>query len=111
MSWSHCFNMPLTFARLWSRDHVHLQAKSWLHTLLGHVTVLLICKIPVLYCTDRMCLVLSASYMLQALEYQMQQGVAEAARHDLYLAPLSAQHEYGPELHSNVCVLKLLQPV
>lgn len=49
--------------------------------------------------------------MWQALEYQMQQGVAEAARHDLYIAPLSAQHEYGPELHSNVCVLKLLQPV
>lgn len=49
--------------------------------------------------------------MWQALEYQMQQGVAEAARHDLYLAPLGSQHQYGPELHSNVCVLKLLQPV
>ena len=47
---------------------------------------------------------------MQALEYQMQQGVAEAARQDLYLMPLAAQHEYGPELHSNVCVLKLLQP-
>ena len=47
---------------------------------------------------------------MQALEYQMQQGVAEAARQDLYLVPLAAQHEYGPELHSNVCVLKLLQP-
>ncbi|KAL0026624.1 hypothetical protein WJX77_011706 [Trebouxia sp. C0004] len=45
-----------------------------------------------------------------ALEYQMQQGVAEAARQDLYLMPLGAQHEYGAELHSNVCVLKLLQP-
>lgn len=45
-----------------------------------------------------------------ALEYQMQQGVAEAARQDLYLVPLGAQHEYGAELHSNVCVLKLLQP-
>ena len=48
---------------------------------------------------------------VQALEYQMQQGVADAARQDLYLMPLAAQHEYGPELHSNVCVLKLLQPV
>ena len=48
---------------------------------------------------------------LQALEYQMQQGVADAARQDLYLMPLAAQHEYGPELHSTVCVLKLLQPV
>lgn len=45
-----------------------------------------------------------------ALEYQMQQGVAEAARQDLYLMPLGAQHEYGAELHSNICVLKLLQP-
>jgi hypothetical protein len=48
--------------------------------------------------------------VMQALEYQMQQGVAEAARQDLYLMPLGAQHEYGAELHSNVCVLKLLQP-
>ena len=48
---------------------------------------------------------------MQALEYQMQQGVADAARQDLYLMPLAAQHEYDPELHSNVCVLKLLQPV
>jgi len=50
------------------------------------------------------------SCCVQALEYQMQQGVAEAARQDLYLMPLGAQHEYGAELHSNVCVLKLLQP-
>lgn len=50
-------------------------------------------------------------WCLQALEYQMQQGVADAARQDLYVMPLAAQHEYGAELHSNVCVLKLLQPV
>ena len=50
-------------------------------------------------------------WCLQALEYQMQQGVADAARQDLYLMPFAAQHEYGAELHSNVCVLKLLQSV
>lgn len=48
--------------------------------------------------------------VMQALEYQMQQGVAEAARQDLYLMPLGAQHKYSADLHSNVCVLKLLQP-
>lgn len=53
----------------------------------------------------------SMSWCSQALEYQMQQGVADAARQDLYLMPLAAQHEYGAELHSNFCVLKLLQPV
>ena len=51
-----------------------------------------------------------AEIFMQALEYQMQQGIAEAARQDVCLMPLGAQHEYGPELHSNVCVLKLLQP-
>ena len=45
----------------------------------------------------------------QALEYQVAQGVAEGTRQELYLVPLGAQHEYGPELHSNVCVVKLLQ--
>lgn len=47
----------------------------------------------------------------KALEYQMQQGMTENAKHNLFLSPLGAQHEYGPELHSNVCVIKLLQPV
>lgn len=54
--------------------------------------------------------IIDTNGVMQALEYQMQQGVAEAARQDLYLMPLGAQHEYGAELHSNICVLKLLQP-
>ena len=47
---------------------------------------------------------------VQALEYQMQQGVAEGVRAGIYLMPLGAQHEYGPELKAGVCMLKLLQP-
>lgn len=43
-----------------------------------------------------------------ALEYQMQQGVAEGVRANVFLMPLSAQHKYGPELKASVCVLKLL---
>lgn len=38
----------------------------------------------------------------------MQQGIAEGARADAYLMPLTARHQYGPELHANVCVLRLL---
>ena len=45
---------------------------------------------------------------LQALEYQMQQGIADGTRHDFYLVPASAQHEYGAELHSECCAIKLL---
>ena len=48
--------------------------------------------------------------MWQALEYQMQQGVAEGVRAGVYLMPLSAQHDYGPELKAGTCMLKLLQP-
>jgi hypothetical protein len=44
----------------------------------------------------------------QALEYQMQQGIAEGTRQDAVLMPLSARHQHGPELHANVCVLRLL---
>ncbi|KAK9811024.1 hypothetical protein WJX73_007287 [Symbiochloris irregularis] len=45
-----------------------------------------------------------------ALEYQMQQGVAEGVRAQFFLVPLSAIHEYGPELKACVCNIKLLQP-
>ena len=44
----------------------------------------------------------------QALEYQMQQGMTEGACQELFLMPLSAQHEYGPALHANVCIIRLL---
>lgn len=40
----------------------------------------------------------------------MQQGVAEGVRAGVFLMPLSAQHEYGPELKAAVCMLRLLQP-
>ncbi|GAB4814846.1 hypothetical protein N2152v2_001892 [Parachlorella kessleri] len=43
-----------------------------------------------------------------ALEYQMQQGIAEGTRTDAFLMPLTARHKHGPELHANVCVLRLL---
>ena len=45
---------------------------------------------------------------VQALEYQMQQGIADGTRHDYFLMPASAQHEYGAELHTECCVIKLL---
>jgi hypothetical protein len=38
----------------------------------------------------------------------MQQGIAEGARQDAFLMPLSARHQHGPELHASVCVLRLL---
>ena len=45
-----------------------------------------------------------------ALEYQVQQGLAAgAAKAQLCLAPLTAGHVLGPELHSNVAVVRLLQ--
>ena len=40
----------------------------------------------------------------------MQQGVAEGVRAQFFLVPLSAIHEYGPELRACVCNIKLLQP-
>ena len=49
----------------------------------------------------------SASGM-QALEYQVQQGMAEGIQQDVFLVPMGAQHEYGKELHASTCVLKLL---
>ena len=48
----------------------------------------------------------------QALEYQMQQGMAEATRMDAYLAPaLPSGGCTGPELHAEACVLRLLGEV
>ncbi len=38
----------------------------------------------------------------------MQQGIADGTRHDFFLMPASAQHEYGAELHTECCVIKLL---
>ena len=46
---------------------------------------------------------------MQALEYQMQQGLADGARQDVFLMPQAAQHEYGPPLHANVCIVRLLE--
>ena len=45
---------------------------------------------------------------LQALEYQMQQGLAGAARDNVYIMPLGAQHSYGPRYQANACCVKLL---
>ncbi len=47
-------------------------------------------------------------FMMQALEYQMQQGLADAARQDLYIMPMGAQHKYEPPLHATTCILRLL---
>ncbi len=47
-------------------------------------------------------------FLMQALEYQVQQGMAEGIRQDIFLVPLGAQHEYGHELHASTCVIKLL---
>lgn len=49
---------------------------------------------------------------VQALEYQLQQGGADAAREDLYLAPrVTTTHQYAPKIHANGGVLQLLLPV
>ncbi len=47
---------------------------------------------------------------MQALEYQMQQGMAEGVRQSWYLVPKSAQHCYGPPMQAECCALRLLQP-
>jgi hypothetical protein len=46
----------------------------------------------------------------QALEYQVQQGGAEAVRDDLFLVPLLPEHQYLPPIHATAGVLRLLQP-
>lgn len=43
-----------------------------------------------------------------AMEYQMQQGINEGKRIDMYLVPTSARHSLGPEIHHDVCLIKLL---
>lgn len=44
-----------------------------------------------------------------AIEYQVQQGLAGGNRETLYLTPLAGHFEHGPELHSQVAVVRLLQ--
>lgn len=44
----------------------------------------------------------------QALEYQMQQGMAEGMQQPLFLMPETAQHSYGPPLQGNACTVRLL---
>ena len=39
----------------------------------------------------------------------MQQGIADAARTEAFLMPLSARHAHGAELHADTAVLRLLQ--
>lgn len=46
---------------------------------------------------------------MQALEYQLQQGIADTAKVDVCLMPASARHEYGPEAHCDVGVICMLQ--
>eukprot|EP00884_Botryococcus_braunii_P009390 jgi/Botrbrau1/18452/Bobra.0072s0035.1 len=43
-----------------------------------------------------------------ALEYQVQQGLADGARQPIFLMPLTAQHEYGQPLQASACVIRLL---
>jgi hypothetical protein len=47
--------------------------------------------------------------VVQALEYQVQQGMAGADKQSLYLMPLTPRHVHGPELHATSCVLRLIQ--
>lgn len=44
-----------------------------------------------------------------ALEYQLQQGIADTAKVDACLMPASARHSYGPEAHCAVGVIRMLQ--
>jgi hypothetical protein len=45
---------------------------------------------------------------LQALEYQMQQGLVDGARQNVFLMPLTAQHEFGEALQADACIIRLL---
>lgn len=45
---------------------------------------------------------------MQALEYQMQQGMAEGMQQPLYLMPRTALHSYGTPLKANVALVSLL---
>ena len=38
----------------------------------------------------------------------MQQGMITSTKEELYLKPQCPGHSYGPELHSNVAVLKVI---
>lgn len=45
-----------------------------------------------------------------ALEYQVSQGLAAGAAKDaVWLVPATARHLYSQEMHSNACVVKLIQ--
>eukprot|EP00878_Enallax_costatus_P004292 GHUV01004523.1.p1 GENE.GHUV01004523.1~~GHUV01004523.1.p1 ORF type:complete len:513 (+),score=171.62 GHUV01004523.1:484-2022(+) len=45
-----------------------------------------------------------------ALEYQVSQGLAAgAAKNAVWLAPATARHLYSQEMHSNACILQLIQ--
>lgn len=46
---------------------------------------------------------------MQALEYQLQQGIADTAKVDACLMPASARHTYGAEAHCAVGVIRRLQ--
>ncbi len=41
----------------------------------------------------------------------MQQGIAEGAKDTVYLAPKAGYHVHGPEIHSNVVVVRVLRGV
>ena len=45
----------------------------------------------------------------QALEYQLQQGIADTAKIDACLVPAGARHDYAPEAHCAVGVIRRLQ--
>ena len=44
-----------------------------------------------------------------AMEYQMQQGLHEGKREDMYLVPLSTRHKFSAPLHHEMCVIRLLE--
>ena len=50
-----------------------------------------------------------APFLCQALEYQLQQGIVDTAKVDACLMPVSARHDYGPEMHCAVGVIRRLQ--
>ena len=48
------------------------------------------------------------NFKMQALEYQMQQGMAEGGQQPVFIMPRSAQHTYEPPLQSACCLIRLL---
>lgn len=98
-------------------DHAHAAATFWLNVT-THSPNQCMCHLLVQSSSNNfqgnssLALVSGVSALCatygQALEYQMQQGMAEGMQQPLFLMPETAQHSYGPPLQGNACNVRLL---